>query len=44
MNTIYFFIFCMAISYVIYWGLKNDDLDQNKDGKFSIKNKKKDKD
>ena len=26
MDSIYFAIFCLAIGYVIFWSLKNDDI------------------
>ncbi len=25
METIYFFIFCLIIAYIIFWGFRNDD-------------------
>jgi len=26
MDTIYFILFCLAVAFVIFWSLKNDDL------------------
>jgi len=43
-ETIYFFLFCMANAFLIYWCLKNDDqadfMGQKRDKKFTPTSKK----
>ncbi|MCJ9430364.1 hypothetical protein [Kordiimonas marina] len=38
MDTIYFVIFCLAVAFVIFWSLRNDDLADFDD--TAIKDKK----
>jgi len=43
METIYFFIFCLGIGYIIFWALQNDDqaefTGQERSKKFIVQKK-----